>query len=451
MSSKADYLKKYLEPEKNKKKKKKVKSKGNLTVRDNDVGWDEMQVQDEDEGPTIAAVIDDRPEELKKKQDGWKAFGNDKSPVRKKKRRSKSPIRRRKSPDSELIRKRADSSDNSPVRHRTRHDSEDNSPKRVNSSKRNERKRADSSDESPVRTTRKRADSSDESPVRTNRKRADSSDNSPPRRARKRADSSDESPVRVKNGSPDQSPPRNRRKRADSSDESPPRRRRNDSDESPQRNPLGDDQDDDRPAAMADGGRAGINTKSDFRTAKRDKFANSNMSKIIEDAKNQETVYRERGTGKKRNFEKEHEESEEVRKKKEEELKNYKVWNKGKIQLEEKEENIASYFKETKKPLARYKDDEDYNQLKKSEMHLDDPMYAYVMKHKRVETKKKRAKSSKPVYTGGVPNTNRFNIPPGYRWDGVDRGTGYESRYFEYLQKVKQNNFDAWRANTDDF
>ena len=69
------------------------------------------------------------------------------------------------------------------------------------------------------------------------------------------------------------------------------------------------------------------------------------MAQIIEDAKNQETVYRERGTGKKRNFEKEHEESEEVRKKKEEELKNYKVWNKGKIQLEEKEENVSHSYR----------------------------------------------------------------------------------------------------------
>ena len=38
---------------------------GNLTVRDNDVGWDEMKADEEDDAPTIAAVIDERPEELR--------------------------------------------------------------------------------------------------------------------------------------------------------------------------------------------------------------------------------------------------------------------------------------------------------------------------------------------------------------------------------------------------
>ena len=38
---------------------------GNLTVRDNDVGWDEMKADEEDDAPTVAAVIDERPEELR--------------------------------------------------------------------------------------------------------------------------------------------------------------------------------------------------------------------------------------------------------------------------------------------------------------------------------------------------------------------------------------------------
>ena len=93
---------------------------------------------------------------------------------------------------------------------------------------------------------------------------------------------------------------------------------------------------------MADGGKAGINTRDEHRSAKNDKFAKSNMAAIIQDAMNQGTVYREKGTGKKRDFEKEHAETEEERLRKEEELKNYKVWNKGKIQLAQREENVSS-------------------------------------------------------------------------------------------------------------
>ena len=68
MASKADYLKKYLEPDK-KRKKRKVKSKGNLTVKDTDVDWDEIKPDDDAEfAPTIACVVDDRPDALRRKQ-----------------------------------------------------------------------------------------------------------------------------------------------------------------------------------------------------------------------------------------------------------------------------------------------------------------------------------------------------------------------------------------------
>ena len=47
------------------------------------------------------------------------------------------------------------------------------------------------------------------------------------------------------------------------------------------------------------------------------------------------------GTGKKRDFKAEEEMTEAERLRKEEEVKNYKVWNKGKKQLEKREENVS--------------------------------------------------------------------------------------------------------------
>ena len=158
--------------------------------------------------------------------------------------------------------------------------------------------RREDSDVSPARNGRKRVDSdespprrrvdSDESPMR--RTRVDS-DESPPRRTRV---DSDESPVRRNRVDSDESPPR--RRRADS-DESPPRRRRVDSDESPSRR-VRDDPSPPRygqKQKMMDGTKAGLNTKEEFRAQKPKIGKNSNMAQIIEDAKNAETVYRDKG------------------------------------------------------------------------------------------------------------------------------------------------------------
>jgi|ERR1712037_875035 len=441
--SNADYLKKYLSDDKKdkEKKRKKKKVKGNIAIIDNDVNWDDLKApEDEEDAPLVVNVVDSRSDTVKRKQDGWRKVGasaRDKSPKRSIKKSS--PPRR--------IRKDSSPSDSSPPRRKvTRKDSK--SPQR--------RRRKDSSSASPPRRSRKDSDTSpprrkiidsDESPPRS--KRVDS-DDSPPRRRRRK--DSDESPPRRTRVDSDTSPPRRTRK---DSDASPPRRKRVDSDESPPRRKRVDSSSEDERSnprqKMSDGTKSGLNTKSEFLAMKPKIGKNSNLQKIIDDAKNAETVYREKGTGKKRDFEKEEELDAAERARKEEELKNYKVWNKGKKQLEQKEENVQSYLKEIEKPLARYKDDKDFNDLQKAKMHQDDPMFEYMMSKNKTKTKKARQQSSKKMYTGSSTAPNRFGILPGYRWDGVDRSTGFENKLFTYHNEKRIQVNQAWRANTDDF
>ncbi|MCJ1350842.1 MAG: Pre-mRNA-splicing factor cwc26 [Icmadophila ericetorum] len=82
-------------------------------------------------------------------------------------------------------------------------------------------------------------------------------------------------------------------------------------------------------------------------------------------------------------------------------------------------------------PLARYADDRELNEELKERERWNDPAAAFV-------TKKKVGKSvtGKPLYQGAwMPN--RYGIRPGYRWDGVDRGNGFEGEYFKARNRKK--------------
>lgn len=86
---------------------------------------------------------------------------------------------------------------------------------------------------------------------------------------------------------------------------------------------------------------------------------------------------------------------------------------------------------------CRYADDEDMNNELKEQERWNDPAanfltvrppfpFGYSPSDHPLCSQKDKKKEKKnapkyPRYTGPAPPPNRFGIPPGYRWDGVDR------------------------------
>jgi pre-mRNA-splicing factor CWC26 len=69
------------------------------------------------------------------------------------------------------------------------------------------------------------------------------------------------------------------------------------------------------------------------------------------------------------------------------------------------------------------------------------------------QQKKKVSKSSAPKmpsYTGPAPPPNRFGIPPGYRWDGVDRSTGFEKTMGQAGNARKMRDLASFQYGRED-
>ncbi|XP_057366904.1 BUD13 homolog [Daphnia carinata] len=484
--SKLEYLKKYMssskkeEEKKVKKKKLKplLKAKGGIKIVDEEIdlrkiaaGYekDEDHLDNQEDAPSIAGVLDERSEEMKTKQDfiessKWKRLGIDENdggkPISKLNTEQDVNLNRSRKPkkDSVVIRKPV-------VVKKERHDSDsDPSPPR---------KRHDSdSDPSPPR--RKRHDSdSDPSPPRRNHHDLNS-DTNPPRRSRK---NSDQSPARKrKTSDSDQSPPR--RSKASDSDQSPPRkhhnpdddlsppRRKKNSDSSPQRR-IKRDPDGDlspvRPNTSAsrggvsekltktlDGKIAGLQTGRALREEteelrKREEEAFRKMDKSLT-GQNATTAIR---AGKMRQIEA----KQQVEKEKAEKIAKlqeaYQKWNKGLKQGESQSTKLAEDVHEMSKPLARFAGDEDLERLLRDQDREGDPMAAYMAK-KKAKSGDGKGKASRPVYRGPAAAPNRFAILPGYRWDGVDRSNGYEKMYFEKQNKAVAIAEEAYKWSVSD-
>ncbi|GAA5878603.1 hypothetical protein JCM16303_002140 [Sporobolomyces ruberrimus] len=122
-------------------------------------------------------------------------------------------------------------------------------------------------------------------------------------------------------------------------------------------------------------------------------------------------------------------------------------WGKGLVQREDKERAKREAEKLAKKGVARYADDEEMNDELKDVERWNDPAANFLTKNK---SEKKKPQSKYPLYQGPPPPPNRFGIKPGYRWDGVDRGTGFEAKYMQKINNRSMYNAAAHAYSTED-
>ncbi|KAJ7997504.1 hypothetical protein DPEC_G00229710 [Dallia pectoralis] len=507
--SKNEYLKRYLSTDGDAKKSKQKNAKHRrvkctrkgMKIVDDDVDWrlltgeEEEEEEEEEEAPVVAEVIDERPDEIKRLEafrtsSKWRVMGDEEDPeeeepgvrhdspepqsIRKTRHDSPEPLSIRKtrhdSPEPQSIRKtRHDSPEPQSIR-KTRHDSLDISqPRRV---------RHDSADASPRRLEPGATSPSSAPPHRTHM--THNRESSPSRKeaiclssARVHSPGSDQSPPRkpAQNGpgyDSDQSPPRRRRKgeQQSDSDQSPPRRRRkggqnSDSDQSPPRRRAqggrGTDSDlfpsgkpgQSQSRNMLSGGAAGLVSVDVLRREQEENRRREKINQPLEDAsRNAETVFRDK-SGKRRDIETEREEQRRKAGEKAEKDLKYAQWGKGVAQGQMQQQNVEDALKESQKPLARSRDDQDLDKMLREQEREGDPMLA-MMRRKKERDNKLRGVKAKPCYKGPAPPPNRFNIPPGYRWDGVDRSNGFEQKRYSRMSDKKAVQDMAYKWSVED-
>ncbi|XP_047463839.1 BUD13 homolog [Mugil cephalus] len=443
--SKAEYLKRYLsaeeDPQKSigkiRKKRRTVPEKG-LKIVDDDIDWKQMIneqteiEEDEEEAPVIAEVIDDRPEQVKRLEafrtsNRWKIIGADEDENTEKKGVSgpehtdlmASSKSCHNSPDLSSKRRRLDSPDISPPR-RSRHDSPDLSPLRQHSRKSGNMQ----SINSPLSRAQNWCDSD--------------SDQSPPRKK----------PLKGKASNTDLSPPKRHSKtrRLSGSDQSPPRRwpqsiKDSDGDLSPPRRP-GQSQG----QRMLSGGKAGLVSVEVLRKEQEENRCRERNNQPLEDeSRNAQTIFRDK-SGKRRDLDFEREEQKKKAGKKAAKDEKYAQWGKGLAQNQMQQQRIEDAVREAHKPLARHRDDEDLDRMLREQEREGDPMAAMLRQKKGRNTKTQE----KPRYKGPAPPPNRFNIQPGFRWDGVDRSNGFEQKRYSRIADKKASQEAAYKWSVED-
>ncbi|WOO84414.1 Pre-mRNA-splicing factor CWC26 [Vanrija pseudolonga] len=119
-----------------------------------------------------------------------------------------------------------------------------------------------------------------------------------------------------------------------------------------------------------------------------------------------------------------------------------KEWGKGLLQREEREKRAREERKMGERDVARRADDVEMNQEMREQERWNDPAAKFL-------TKKSKKGPRYPTYKGPFA-PNRFGIAPGFRWDGVDRSTGFEKKYFQAQNAAARRTLEANAYSMED-
>ena len=126
------------------------------------------------------------------------------------------------------------------------------------------------------------------------------------------------------------------------------------------------------------------------------------------------------------------------------------ILNTGRVQREAEANRLQRMEEMGQSPFARHADDERLEELRKSAVREGDPMAATATTSTSRAAAPHGAETQRPVYKGPPAKPNRFSIRPGYRWDGVDRGNGFEDRLLGQQYSKQQQKEQAYRLSSMD-
>jgi pre-mRNA-splicing factor CWC26 len=136
-----------------------------------------------------------------------------------------------------------------------------------------------------------------------------------------------------------------------------------------------------------------------------------------------------------------------------------KALNTGAVQKERAHAQEREFQRLHTSSFARHRDDDQLEAIRKQEIRKDDPMAAHAAKKQQQRQQTTTTTTggttsilppSKPLYKGPPPKPNRYNIRPGYRWDGVDRGNGWEDKLLAKQFSATRRNEQAYRWRSAD-